>query len=179
MADNNNSFSFGKEFDTNDFEPLDEGKYEVELTNLEQKTSKKSGNTYLNLTFTVRKDVQQKFQGRKLFYAVTKSKNNPNDPVFDYRVINKIVITQEGRPNYKTNFIDADEVFQYIQGLHMVVTVENEEDGNGGERSIIKRFSFEPSVWDTTSHHNATDGKAPEIKMGNMSAIDDTDDLPF
>lgn len=179
MAEENSSLSFGKQYDQNEFEPLDPGKYEVELTNVEQRISKSSNKPYLNLTFTVRKDVSQKFQGRKLFFAVSKNQNNPDDPVYDYRTINKIIITQEGRPGYRTDFELPDEVFQYLQGLHMIVSVVNEMDKNGtGERSVIERGSFQPSVWDTTSHHNATDGKAPEIKMGNMSAIDDSD-LPF
>lgn len=142
--DNDDILSFGEEFEK-DFNLIEEGDYEVTLENLEKRSSSKGGK-YLNLTFGIRKDVDQKFKGRKLFYPVFE---NEGDKAYNFDVINKIIITQKGTKNYRTHFQTIDQVFQYLVGLHLVVSVEIAfDDYNGKDRNRIKDWSFAPSVWD-------------------------------
>ena len=99
------------------------------------------------------------FKNRKLFYTITEK---DKDVCYDFNRINKLIITQKGRPNYKEHFTDSDEVIQYLNGLHMVVEVEtNFDDFTGKDRNEIKDRSFEPSVWDQTEH-------VAEIKATNI-----------
>lgn len=168
--ENTNAINFGEQFDTSDFDLVDSGKYEVVIDKIDKKKSK-TGKNYLNFTFTIRKDVEQKFKNRKLFYMISEK---DNDICYDFNRINKLIITQKGRSNYKDHFVDADEVLQYLHGLHMVLEVEtNFDDFTGKDRNEIKDRSFEPSVWDQTEH-------VAEIKGTNLESIDTpNDDLPF
>ena len=106
MAEEKNIL-FGEEFDQQqEFTLIDDGDYEVAIDKIEKRTSK-AGNQCLNFTFVIRKDVDQKFQGRKLFYTVTK-KADDTFGVYDYNRINKLILTQKDKPNYKKAFADAD-----------------------------------------------------------------------
>lgn len=153
--------SFGEEYDTQDFGLIDDGDYEVTIFRVEEKTSKTKGSKYLNITFEIRDDVDQKFKKRKLFYTIGKKEG---DACYDFGRINKIILTQKGRSDYKNRFDTFDEVLFYLNGLHMVVTVEtNFDDYKQEDRNEIKDWSFRPSV---------VDSKA-------VTATLPTDDLPF
>lgn len=170
MAEKNtNSINFGEEFDKQEFGLIDDGKYEVSIDKIEPKVSAKTGNKYLNFTFTIRKDVEgQKFGGRKLFYTITKKEG---DACYDFARINKIILTQKDREDYKSRFADFDEVLLYLHGLHLVLTVEtNFDDYRGEDRNEIKDWSFEPSTWDAT-HKSSTIEVKPDLTT--------SDDLPF
>ena len=178
-----NAINFGEEYDQQDFGLVDDGKYEFVIEEVAVKTSSKSGNQYLNFKFRIRKDVEQNFKNRVLFYTIGKKEG---DPCFDFSRVNKIILTQKDRPDYKSRFLDFDEVLQYLHGLHLVATVETNFDKYSNEdRNEIKDWSWEPSVWDTTDHKN--EEPAPETlsaetpsKPESVPAPDGEDeDLPF
>lgn len=158
---------FGEEYDVQDYGLIDDGKYEVKIEKIDKKTSSKTGNKYLNIRFSIRDDVDQKFKNRKLFYCITQT--DPNDICYNFKKINKIIMTQKGLPTFKDHFSgDFDEVIQYLCGLHLVLTVETTfDDYKSEDINVIKDWSFEPSVWDRTSHQAKT----------NVEISDD--DLPF
>lgn len=175
--DNDDILNFGEEFDKKEFELIDEGKYEVVLEKLERKTSSK-GSKYLNLTFQIRRDVEQNFKGRKLFYTIFAQ---DGDRAYNFNVINKIILTQKNRSDYKTHFKDIDEVLQYLIGLRLIVEVEiSFDEYSGTEKNKIVDWSFEPSIWDTQDHSQPA--AEPEIIKQNTEALDEAvpdDDLPF
>lgn len=160
-----NGISFGKEFDKQAFGLIDDGKYEVVIEKAEEKTSVK-GSKYLNITFRIRDDVDQNFKNRRLFYTIGKKEN---DACYDFGRVNKIILTQEGRADYKSRFDTFDEVLFYLNGLHLVVTVVTTfDDYRGEDRNEVKDFSFEPSLWDMQEHHS-----------DNANNVVTNDDLPF
>jgi hypothetical protein len=177
------AINFGEEFDSKgEFELIDDGKYEVTIDKIEPKISSK-GNKYLNVTFKIRDDVEQKFKNRKLFYRINAKEGDATG--YDFNRLNKLIITQKNTSNYKKYFTDVDEVLQYLVGLHLVITVETAfDDYNQKERNNVKDWAFEPSVWDTQEH------PTPIIKE-HTEALEETakeaekvldlpdDDLPF
>ena len=111
-----------------------------------------------------------------MFYTITKK---DGDSCYDYSRIRKIILTQKNRPDYKSRFLDFDEVLQYLYGLHLVLTVETNFDNYKGEdRNEVKDWSFEPSVWDTEEHSASSNSTV----VANQAALDiqpDDNDLPF
>ena len=174
--DNEDILNFGEEFEKG-FGLIDEGDYEVVLEKLEKKTSAKGGK-YLNVTFGIRRDVDQKFKGRKLFYSIFAQEG---DKAYNFDVINKIIVTQKGRPTYKTHFKDIDEVLQYLVGLRLVISVEiTFDDFSGKDRNKVVDWSFAPSVWDTQDHK--PEAAPQEIITKNTEELDEVlpeGDLPF
>lgn len=178
---NNETLDFGEDFEKS-FGLIDEGDYEVTLEKLEKKTSAKGGK-YLNITFGIRKDVEQKFKGRKLFYSIFAQEG---DKAYNFDVINKIIITQKNRPDYKTHFEDIDEVFQYLVGLHLIISVEiTFDDYSGSDRNRVADWSFKPSIWDEGDHPAAEENLQPVgndgAKGANTEELEDfgESDLPF
>lgn len=131
--------------ESDDYELIEEGEYEVVLEKVEKKKSSKD-NEYLNVTFKIRDDVNQKFQKRKLWYTIFK---RDGDAAFNFNKINEIIITQEGRKDYKRYFKDVDEVFQYLIGLHLKLKVGVEfNQFKGVDGNVIIENSFAPSECD-------------------------------
>lgn len=168
------SLNFGEEFDTNgEFPLVDDGKYEVAIEKIEPKESKK-GNKYLNVTFIIRKDVDQEFKNSRLFYRINSKEGDPTG--YDFNRLNKIIITQKNTANYKKYFTDIDEVLQYLVGLHLVLTVETTfDDYSQKDRNVVKDWSFEPSVWDTQDHTATTEVSTEETPELDL----DDGPLPF
>ena len=174
LLDEDEGIEFGsdkKVEENTEFDLIDEDEYEVVLEKLEPKTSTKNGKTtkYLNITFTIRDDVDQKYKKRKLWYTIFA---RDNDIAFNFNAINAIIITQEGRSDYKRHFHSVDEIFQYLVGLHLKLKVGIEfNQFKGKDDNIIVEDSFAPSVWDTEDH--SVHGK-------NLDSIEITDDdIPF
>lgn len=169
------ALNFGEEFDTNgEFALIDDGKYEVTIDKIEPRESQK-GSKYLNVTFKIRSDVEQAFKNRKLFYRINSKEGDPTG--YDFNRLNKLIITQKNTSNYKTYFIDTDEVIQWLIGAHLVLTVETSYDEySQKDRNNVKDWSFEPSVWDTTEH-------PAQIEKGNTEKLDlelpEDGSLPF
>lgn len=172
MSEELKTLNFGEEFDKNEFDLIDDGKYEVVIDKVETKESAK-GNKYLNVVFKIRGDVDQNFKNRKVFYRITAKEG---DVCYDFNRINKIIITQKNRADYKKYFVDIDEVLQYLVGLHLIITIETAfDDYSNKDRNNVKDWAFEPSIWDTVEHEKP-------IEKTNTEALDtvlETTDLPF
>lgn len=166
-----------------DFDLIEEGTYEVKLETFEILKSKKLNKNgqptdYLKITFVIRKDVDQNFQNRKIWHTIFKK---DGDRAFNFNEINKIIITQEGRADYKRRFTNLDEILQYLVGLHLRLDIAVEfNEFRGKEDNIIVEDSFKPSVWDTQDHTEVKDAEESPVKGTNLEAIEVTDDdLPF
>lgn len=172
-TNNNNALQFGADYEKNEYSLIDDGKYEVVIDKVEKKISQKTGRKYLNFTFVIRNDVSQKFKNRRLFYTVVQ-KNE--DSCYDFQKINKIIMTQSWRSDYKTRFEDFDEVLLYLCGLHLVITVETIfDDYLNEDKNAVKDGSFEPSEWDKS-------GAKPdngEVSLKSLGLPDSNDDLPW
>lgn len=158
-----------------EFELIDEGTYEVTLEKLDQKVSNKNGKVtkYMNVTFVIRDDVDQGFQKRKIWHTIFA---RDNDVAFNFNAINEIIITQEGRSDYKRHFRNLDEILQYLIGLHLRLDIGIEfNQFKGKDDNIIVDGSFAPSEWDAAHRVSA---KAPTEDPGAKYDVAD-DDLPF
>lgn len=157
-----------------EFDIIDEGTYEVVLEKIDPvKTSTKNGKTtrYMTVTFVIRSDVDQKFQKRKIWYTIF---GRDGDAAFNFNAINSIIVTQEGRPDYKRHFKSLDEILQYLIGLHLRLDIGVEfNQFKGKDDNVIVDDSFKPSVWDTEPHENPVKGENPD----GLEITDD--DLPF
>lgn len=166
-------FGIGKRVEeSTEFELIDEGTYEVVLEQLQPKTSTKNGRTtrYMNVTFKIRDDVDQKFKKRKIWYTIFA---RDNDIAFNFNAINAIIITQEGRKDYKRHFKNVDEIFQYLIGLHLRLDIGIEfNQFKGKDDNIIVDGSFKFSQWDIDHPEIGANG-------ANLETIDVSDDLPF
>ena len=165
-----------KGLENNEYELIDEGTYEVVLEKLEPKTSTKNGKTtkYMNVTFTIRDDVDQDFKKRKIWYTIFA---RDNDVAFNFNAINAIIITQEGRKDYKRHFKNIDEIFQYLIGLHLRLDIGIEfNQFKGKDDNIIVDDTFTFSQWDI-DHPDS--GEVGGTKDSNLDAVDASDDLPF
>jgi hypothetical protein len=172
---------FGSDKKVDEYGLIDDGVYEVVLDKIETKVSK-SNNKYLNVTFKIRDDVDQNFKTRRIWHTIF---SRDNDKAFNFNAINEIIVTQEGRPDYKRHFKSFDEILQYLIGLHLTLRIGTEFDQFKGEdANIIEKGSFGPSEWDKT-HPSANAQPAPVgndgAKGGNLDQLDDvvSDDLPF
>lgn len=162
-----------------EFDIIDEGTYEVVLEKIDPvKTSIKNGKTtrYMTVTFVIRSDVDQKFQKRKIWYTIF---GRDGDAAFNFNAINSIIVTQEGRPDYKRHFKSLDEILQYLIGLHLRLDIGVEfNQFKGKDDNVIVDDSFKPSVWDTEEHPVVE--KSPVSDSKNLEDLEITDDdLPF
>lgn len=170
---------FGEDKSIDEFGLIDENDYEVELENIEKKSSNKNGKVteWLNITFKIRDDVDQQFQGRKIWYSIFK---RDNDKAYNFNRINKIIVTQKERSDYKRHFNNLDEILQYLVGLHLRLKITVEfNDFKGEDGNKVDEDSFAPSIWDTQDH--AAPKKEEGLVEGhNLDQLDTPDDdLPF
>lgn len=169
-----------KSAEKSEFELIDEDTYEVVLEKLEPKSSTKNGRTvkYMNITFVIRNDVDQKFKNRKVWYTIFA---RDNDVAFNFNAINAIIITQEGRSDYKRHFKNVDEIFQYLIGLHLRLDIGVEfNQFKGKDDNIIVEDSFKPSVWDAEHPEGTIPSTGDAVQGTNLEQIDlPDDDLPF
>lgn len=174
--------NFGEEFDTgtSKFCLLDEGTYEFKIVRVEDKASSKSGNPYKKFTLEVRQDVDQKFKGKWISFNISK---HEGDSVYDFNRVNKLILTQKNTKNFKTRFVEPDEVWQYLNGKNLRASVENQfDDYTNKDRSQIVDFSWEPSnVEETAVSVGTTTTKAAPAtnkKIVEPSTLQD-EDLPW
>lgn len=138
------------------FDLVEKGEYEVTLT-AEWKVTKQTNQKYINCIYTIRKDIDQKFQGRMIFDGIYKSQFTGD---FDTKRINGILSTI---PNARLDFEDYDELIQYINGINMVVTVDvkpaDPSNPESKAKNIIVLGSYKPT--------------------GNKHVLTEVDELPF
>ena len=159
---------------SSEFPVVDAGDYEVVLK-VERKLTKDGSKEFANLDFMIRDDIDQKFQGSHVFDKAWKDTSNPK--WFDLKKLGSILVTQKNKEGYKTEFEEVDEFIQYINGIHLLVTVEKKyDDYSGKEVNSIKYGSYKPSKWDMEPH----EAKEEAPKSANTAKIDLADDeVPF
>lgn len=153
-----------------EYELIEEGTYEVTLEQLQPKTSTKNGKNikYINITFVIRDDVEQKFKKRRIWYTIFAREG---DVAYNFNEINSLIITQEKRKDYKRHFRNIDEIFQYLIGLHLRLDIGIEfNQFKGKDDNIIVENSFKYSQWDI-DHSN-------EEKIIEKVVVSE-EDLPF
>lgn len=166
---------FGDSAPKKEFEPVEEGEYEVEIVSFEYRDTS-TGKKQLNFKLRIREDVEQKCKGRILFYSITKKEG---DRAFNYFRINKLLMATKNCPDYREKFgKEFDEVLQYLIGRQFKLETTIIEGTNGKPFNQIDDDSFEPSVWNST--HPAT-AKEDIRKDQNLDKIEipEDDQLPF
>lgn len=159
-----------------EFPVVDAGTYEF-VIKAEIKAFKNGAGDYLNIGFKIRDDIDQKFAGSYVFEKLFRDKTQPE--WFDLTKSGNILVTQKGKPGYKTKFDDVEEFVQYINGICLVATVEKKyDDYMQKEVNEIKYLSYKP----TTLGNYTPKVDKPEgvTEGGNVEALDIPDSqLPF
>ena len=162
-----------------DFPVIDAGKYEVVLSATITQNKAGTGD-YLNISFKIRDDVEQKFNDGHayVFEKLFRDKNNPE--WFDLSKSGSILITQKGKPGYKTKFDEVEEFVQYINGINLVITVEKVYDEYfSKEVNQVKYLSYEASKLGNYAPPVKDNGGEP-VKGGNLDNLDiPNSELPF
>lgn len=162
------------EASTGDFQPVDEGTYEVFISSVE-KTTFSTGAEGLNLQFTIRGDLEQDFANRKLFDRLVCSEK----AMFRWNNISKATNMPDGQ-----TFNSAQEVIQafgeHLNGKPLRVTIKHRE-WEGKIREEVKAYS--ESDYEGGQASNAFDASQyasqdPFAEDGKPIDISD-DDLPF
>ena len=182
--ENSEELLFGDSRQQEEFTPVDEGDYEVLINDI-TRTKSKTGRDQLKFDLKIRNDVQQKSRGRHLWYSVSRIEG---DKAFNLYRINKLILTQKGRPDYQERFPGGlDEVLQYLTGKHFrcgVVIIS----GNDRDFNSVDDDTFVPSEWDKTHDGTTTQAEENTVKIGNATVKnadglidpnDDSNDLPF
>lgn len=127
----------------NDYPVVDGGDYEV-VVKLEKKQTKDNSKEFINCTFFVRDDIEQKFKGARVFDKIWKDTTNRD--WFDLKKLGNMLVTQKGKEGYKTKFETCDECILYLNETTMIVTVEKKfDDYAEKEINTIKYLSYRPS----------------------------------
>lgn len=144
-----------------EYELITPNKYEVTLT-AEWKETKNSKKRYINCAFTIRKDVDQSFQGRMVFDGIYESKKTGE---LQASKINGIL---SAIPNARQDFDSYDDLIQYVNDKNMIIEIDIEEadpqNPESKDKNIVKYLSYEP-----TQH---------KTRMEKISE-QDADELPF
>jgi hypothetical protein len=126
-----------------DYPVIDAGDYEV-IVKLEKKWTKDNSKEFVNCTFIVRDDIEQKFKGGRIFDKIWR--DTTNHKWFDLKKLGNMLVTQKGKEGYKTTFDECDECILYLNDATMIVTVEKKYDDYAEkEINTIKYLSYKPS----------------------------------
>lgn len=161
--------------------PIDVGEYEVNIENLEKKTSKDGRTEMLQIAYRIRSDVEQKFQNRLVWEVLFKdserdtttggtrlSKYGQNG-WFDMQRLSALVeATQPGGVIENLKIDEPDVVLLALKGTNLIITVDKEFDATtGNERNRVKRYSYKK-----TNHSSGVQKVEPDTTSLQ-------DDLPF
>ena len=117
------------------YELIEPGRYEVVIDSAEWAKTKSSEETYMNLVFRIRKDVEQPNKGRLVFKSIFKRRDTGEFPEDE---ISQMLGTIE---NPKRDFETYDDVLQYLCGLKMSVEIviqpADERYPNSKDKNII------------------------------------------
>lgn len=186
-----------------EYEVMDPGEYEVEITKVEPKRSEKNGKVtdYWSIEFTIRNDVDQKYNGkkepqRKIWWTIFKK--DYDGVAYNFNKVNEIIVTQEGTKNYQTHFKTTDEVMQYLYGLHLRLKIDVQfnafkskedniiQEGAYGKDKDGDDITFMFSQWDKDHPREKPDahlepvGDSGAAKGANLDQVDIPDDAcPF
>ena len=148
------------------------GFYEMELTAEWAETNEKV--PYINCIFTVRDDVNQEFQGKRVWDGIYKNKNTGE---YNYNKIQAILETQE---NPKYDFEDYDAIIQHFNGLllkaEVTIKEADERIPNSKRKNEIKYLCYGKSKFPKKLNVTAT---SRFEEKNNDVDVTDTEDLPF
>lgn len=117
----------------NKFEPIKPGKYEVVVTEAKPDVAKSSGNPVIKVTYTVRTDVDQLFQKRKVFDNFTATPA----AMFKFQQMAKAMGLPDGQG------VDSIEAFANLMVYKAVkITVTNKKETYQGEEKIKENVAF-------------------------------------
>lgn len=177
VAEQEEELLFGDSAPKKEFEPVDEGEYEVRIESYEYRTTS-SGKRQLNFKLRIRDDVEQKNKGRVLFYSITEKEN---DRAFNYYRINKLLVSTKNCPEYREKFKEFDEILQYLVGRQFLLYTTVMDGTNGKPFNQIDDDTFEVSKWNVS--HPAAGPKvvqSSEPVAKNTEQLDLPDqELPF
>jgi hypothetical protein len=174
---------------SSDDELVADGWYEVILDKAEIRTSKRTNNTYINLQFKIRDDVEQAYKGMFVYDIVGHDRAKPE--LFDMRKLRNLIFTQSKVKGFNPVFRSDDEVVQFLNGIYLKINVvkvaaqDNFPAKNGIASGGYKASDFLPKTIGepvtaptTTASTTATTAKKEDGK--NLDSIDVVDDdLPF
>ena len=170
-----------------EFPVIDAGKYEVVLK-IEKKWTKDNSKDFANCDFLIRNDeaainsneLNKKWAGSHVFNKIFRDKSNPE--WFDLSHLGDLLVTQKGRPDYKTNFDEVDELIQFLNNSVLTIEVEKTyDDYFQKEVNKVKRYnSYNPTTLGAYVAPVASSEQKPVAAAHNTSAIEvDDNDLPF
>jgi len=155
---------------------IDEGDYEAIIEKIEIKISK-ANNEYVNITFRIRDDVEQKFKRRVLFDKLFKEKdaNGMHTEYFNRKKITRIVsaVFPKDTPFEFESFDDiCDAIIKHKLIIHVGITKE-EDDYTGKKQNFI--YYYKP-----TEHGDKVLGEEKSAaKTPDAAAEYDDKNLPF
>jgi hypothetical protein len=185
----------------NMFDPVAPGKYEAVITQAEVTAAKESGNPMIKVTYTIRSDVDQRFQKRKLFDNYVASEK----AMFKFQQAAKAIGMPQGSQvgsieefakmilfrAVKITVANKKEVYQGEERVRDNVTFVDEPSVpyNGGNGPAVNPFEVPPGVEDETPPWEQAEekpkGKGKKGKQADPFADDgkpidiSDDDLPF
>ena len=163
---------FGDSAPKKEFEPVEEGEYEVEIVSFEYRTTS-TGKRQLNFKLRIRDDVEQKNAGRILFYSITEKEG---DRAFNYYRINKLLMSTKNCPGYREAFgKEFDEVLQYLIGRQFLLYTSVVDGNNGKPFNQIDDDTFEASRWNVS--HPVKTGEVVKENTAQLELPDS--ELPF
>lgn len=167
-----------------EFPLVDTGDYEV-VVKLEKGTTLDKTKDYLNCSFMIRDDFEQKFKGAYVFDKAWRDTTNRD--WFDLKKLGTMLITQKGKADYKGKFDEVDEFIQYMNGAVMRVSIVKKfDDYSGKEVNEIKYLSYRPTTLGAYVKPEPAAAPVAEpaqdlgsgIKGSNLPNIN-ADDIPF
>lgn len=129
------SYTYNKE----EYELLKDGEYECVVDNI-RIAETTTGKEYINLTFKIRDDIEQEYQGRLIFESIWKEKDSD---YFNRKRLNKILQTQAeiGYVKEGQEFKDIEDVLDTIAGSFLICVVgKRMNDYVGREENFIRYY---------------------------------------
>lgn len=111
-----------------EYEQIKDGEYEVEIESAEETEIPTTHTPKLKFVYTIRSDVEQDFQGRKIFEDWFKMKDTHD---YNKKRLRQIIwATKRAEPTQ--TFATLKEVLDFLVGKQVVVNVKNEDDSYNG-----------------------------------------------
>lgn len=111
-----------------EYEQIKNGEYEVEIESAEETEIPTTHTPKLKFVYTIRSDVEQGFQGRKIFEDWFKIKDTHD---YNKKRLRQIIgATKRAEPTQ--TFATLKEVLDFLVGKQVVVNVKNEDDSYNG-----------------------------------------------
>lgn len=166
---------------TEEFEPIEEGTYEVVVDSAQESTTK-SGRPVFKVRYRIRRDVEQAFQNRVVFDDLYKAEG---DDHYNQRRLNSILKAIGGVQDGQT-FETIGDIARFIAGGELRVRITKEEDSydkSGFRNRIVAFFPSEEKtevqsvddVDETEVSPTTSKAKPHKVKAEEF----DDDDLPF